>query len=538
MVRSKSLFVMALFLILSCVASCTDEDWAAFEPKTQNSPVIWEPGETWAEPNEFQLTAGLWPGTQYARASGVVTFRTASGPLTWCSASLIGSRKIATAHHCVGHLGWGGEVGFSPSFFDGKLNPAVRSQSNLSSIETGLQALGFRGVALTQAAHEIHESNNNEGNWHCFYDGQDGTSDVAYLLCDPKVLYDQSGIAHYIFPGDVFGYMDTKSEQPINDTPLYALTVNQKSGTANRKLLLSPNGKVQNRGATSCIPGYTNCTSQQGADTLPGSSGGAFLTLDDHMLFGVNSGSSSGNDRTPRCHGNHCLDHRGIVARVSGAVHENSHLSPLDSISSTPNTSYTSRLASSSQTRYDSRCANDEVMIGIIGAANSGFLNTTTVLNTLGSVCSRMIPGLGFQFGNDTYVQVRGGSQTSYYQTPSSTSNNRESLNRYRNTIPYSTWLVILPAILPQNTFLCPAGTALFKITGIIDNGTMVAIQSFGCRSQTSGDITLDIPSNALGNSLSPTTVTRSCGSNRVAMGKYQWVGTRIEDIQLACRDW
>src|SRR5690625_7506456 len=94
-----------------------------------------------------------------------------------------------------------------------------------------------------------------------------------------------------LYPGDLFGHLDPLATNPGNDVPVYYLTVNRRLSDSNpRRILLSPNGRVQNRGATPCASGYSShCTGTQGADLLPGSAGCAVLLRSSNKVCAVTS---------------------------------------------------------------------------------------------------------------------------------------------------------------------------------------------------------------------------------------------------------
>lgn len=533
--KNKFFSISLVMLTLACDSMDPDSGQIVFN----EFPAIWTPGETWRSPNSFVLDSSLWPGTQYARAAGVINYETVSGR-NWCSASLIGSGKIVTALHCVDHLAPTATIGFTPSFLTGTATPWGLIRSDSTSTQIGLESLGFRGSALSTGMLLAREVNSERAEWICRDRSVDTGRDVAYFQCDLKIINETNTGSQLILPGDIYGWMDISASVPKNTEGTYALTANRIDTEENTRTLLSPNGVITKSPPFSCSVGgtsYSGCVNNQGADILPGSSGGAFLSLSDHKIYGVASGTSS-TSRTPVCWGtSSCASNRNIVAAFSSMASDNRHLDLPNELGTSPTVTYTTRFATSSGSTYNARCKNDEAMIGVTGSYISPFFSSQKYLNSLGSICAPMSywPAL---INGATYVQT-GGSSTAGAPTPVYTATAREALNRYRNTNPAGTAVVFIPALLPTREFRCPATSAVYKITAEVEGSTVVGIRSIGCRRVSGSDFDLDVLDTSLGRANGPPTlVTRTCPAGRIAIGHTQWIDSRVEDLQLACRTW
>lgn len=536
---------VTLFVLVAVTVGCSDDGGLRGDADVVESSAIWEPGESWKPPSKFLSHPDYWAATQYARAAGVIMYPLAGGGWNWCSAALIGSYKVVTADHCVEHLDLGTGVGFTPAFYDGLNIPLFTPVSDLKVTEIGMIAFGLRGSALSNAIQDARAHTMSRGTWTCYYAGQDGTRDVAYLTCDGLPLLDQNNRINVIGPGDVYGFLDVKIESPGNDIPVYTLSVNALANSpAQKHLLLSPNGKVQNRGSTTCanLPwtSYTNCTAVQGMDILPGSSGGAVFTRDDNRVFAIVNGTSS-TSRNPVCAGNKnpCLKNLEKVSRMSAQAFEDANIDPLTSLSSPPSVSTSSRHASSTGIQFNARCADDEAMIGLIGGWSSPFLSGERQLSSLGSVCAPVFSNFGVLYQGDTYVQSGGASNVTDGGTGVYSSGERILLNRYRNTVSTTTWVAFLPVRMPQTVALCSGGTAIYRVDAFVESGVVRGIKAVGCRDDSGASYMLDIPNTGLGSGTSASSVvSRSCSGKRVAIGHFQWIESTVEDIQLICREW
>lgn len=147
--RTKNLFLCmgsVLFLLAGC------EEYTSGEEIIQSvAPAIWDPGETWNAPSTFGLDTDLWPATQYARAAGIITIPSTGSLRGWCSASIIGTNRIATAEHCLANTSMLSNVGFTPSIFTEFSNVPLGVRSDVASARRGLESIGFRGTALDDA---------------------------------------------------------------------------------------------------------------------------------------------------------------------------------------------------------------------------------------------------------------------------------------------------------------------------------------------------------------------------------------------------
>src|SRR5699024_7842162 len=168
----------------------------------------------------------------------------------------------------------------------------------------------------------------------------------------------------------------------------------KNSSSSPRRVLLSPNGRVQNRGATPCASGYSShCTGTQGADLLPGSSGGAVLLGESNKVFGVSSSHrwSGGGDtysRTPRCHtGFFCWPNKNMFARFTSKVYDGLYYDPISNLTATNAYNTTAMVGVGGDVHQALSCANDEAVVGIIGSAYVDEATNDKRLGNLGVIC-------------------------------------------------------------------------------------------------------------------------------------------------------
>lgn len=471
------------------------------------------------------------------------------GGFRGCSATLINGGHLATAHHCVEGADEFTEFSFVAAPFDSD------DESRQSLLREWLESMGFRGSSLDDAVDVVDTNNVPHGNWRCSLEEHDGSRDVAYLSCDPKVFYDQDSSLVMLFPGDIFGFADPIVNTPATGTDVTLLSANvtQEMLDADERgsvSLISPNGYAQNSGSLSCNYGpglsYSGCVGAQGNDSLSGSSGGLMLLRESHLAYGVHSGSrwlgSVAPGRNPVPHvGSQYNDNKNLVAPFSSLVLTYANEVYPGGMGSVPATGVTQPFAAMTSSFHSARCLDSEAMAGLIGTAVIPELfGSESRLGVLGSVCNDLYQFFGAKWFRGMYVQTPGAADTAYFATPSRTSTERMGLYRYLNTVVSKIVVLIFPLPQRQNLFMCPGNRAVYRVTAAVDDGKIVAITSFGCRSNDSmPDLEIDVPGNQLGNTTSTSTmVTRSCAANRVAMGMNIYADGLTTDMRLLCRDW
>lgn len=518
----------------------------------ERQPLIYEPGESWGPVDEFIADDEYWPATQYASASGILRVRFPNGGGSGCSATLINGAYLVTAHHCVAGADELTEFSFIAAPFDSD------HESRQSLLRERLEAMGFRGAALDDAVDIVNTNDVPDlglGNWRCRLVEQDGDRDVAYLICDPKFFYDQDSSHVTLFPGDIFGFADPIVTAPTTGTDVTLTSANitqarYDAGESRSVSLISPNGYAQNNGSLSCDYGangtYSGCIGAQGVDFLPGSSGGLMLLRDDHLAYGVASGhswmSSTYPGRTPVPHiGSQYNNNKNLIAPFSSLVLTYANEVYTGHMGTVPATGITQPFGAMSNSLHSARCLDSEAMVGVVGTwVFPELFGTEARLGTLGSVCNNLYQGLGLKFFRGMYVQTPGAADTSYFATPPRASAERMELYRYLNTVVSKVVLFILPLPLRQQLFMCPGNRAVYRVTAAVEDGEILAITSLGCRSNDSQpDLEINIPGTRLGEGTSTSTlVTRSCSTNRVAMGMNIYADGRTTDMRLLCRDW
>lgn len=132
-----------------CVATlfgCT-EDGEKDVVREIDSANIYTPGETWDPPSAFAHLPEYWAGTQYARAVGNIGAQLNGQRHGNCSAVIIGTSKVATAHHCVppDYKTKGHQFTFTASTY---VNP---KKSSAAVVDEALISLGFRGASIVAA---------------------------------------------------------------------------------------------------------------------------------------------------------------------------------------------------------------------------------------------------------------------------------------------------------------------------------------------------------------------------------------------------
>lgn len=520
-----------------------------FEQGRAEAPLIYSPGETWDKIKTFSGASEYWSAVQYGKASGRLRYRDINdNNLYRCSATLIGDNTIVTADHCVVDA----DPAFGISFIPAPFESPLASSQGLLRIQ--LESLGFRGSALNNAIAEVNANSGSFGDWDCTVQQQDGTRDIAYLTCLGKFVLDQTGSSAALLPGNVFGFVDPKIISPATGTQVTLLSVNttQKMLDNNETaplLLLSPNGKVQNNGNTSCNYGpgmsYTGCGGVQGADALSGSSGGIMLRASDGYAYSVHSGSrwiyGQNPERTPVPYtGSAYYNNKNLVAPFSSTVFDYTDTGYVGTLSNNPSMTVTSSFGAQSGTRHIARCASDEALVGLVGSSVLPFLSTTLRLGALGSICNNIYPYLGLKSFRQMYVHTSGASDTGNVSTPSYTSSSRMQLYRYINTVPSIVVLFFIPIPQPQSFAMCPGARSIYSITAAVEDGNVRAVTSIGCRSMNINDpdIEVPIPKDRLGAVPTESTlVTKSCSGARVAMGLDIWVSDGTRDLRLYCRD-
>lgn len=338
----------------------------------------------------------------------------------------------------------------------------------------------------------------------------------------------------------MFGFIDVGVFSPPNDQSVFALTVNSRL-MAGSKTLLSPGGRVQNRGSTTCADGYTGCVGVQGTDTLEGSSGGAVFTTSDTMAYGVLNGSRTlgATGRTPKCHtGFLCWPNKELIARFSSKVFTDQFWDVSSSLSAVSSITYTAFAGSQSGHYLNQSCGAQEAMTGFVGS-RVGPVGLSS-LGTLGSVCSPLNGGLlagAYGFWTHGFVQTTGARDTRFISTPIFSSADRVSLNRYIRTVWTSRTLAPVSSTMePLSVLRCPSGMAVYAVSTRLKDNEVHAITSIGCRGIVGEDVEISIDRSQLGDSISTTHKRLECGADRIAFGHAQRVDERVTDLRLNCR--
>lgn len=500
--------------------------------------VIFTPGETWAGPSQFSNDENHRSGVSYAMATANITTGTGL-----CSAFLIGPSKLVTADHCLpknAPLDYEVKLGFG----------RVRNEGYLHLLTTLnlFYDLGYRGNAQVSLAVDFAR-NGVEEHWYCNLVDRDGNRDIAYFECPPKLVMGPSGSGYAVlYPGDLFGHLDPVATNPGNDVPVYYLTVNRRLSDSNpRRILLSPNGRVQNRGATPCASGYSShCTGTQGADLLPGSSGGAVLLRSSNKVFGVSSlhrwtGGGNSYSRTPRCHtGFLCWPNKNMFARFTAKVYEEQFLASISSL--TTHTSYTTTpmLGVGGSSYHELSCAANEAVVGLIGSTYTDSSTNEARLANLGVICGPVTGSpdtLAIWQSTNFFVQTGGSLDTKYYATPNATSNDRARWNRYRRTI-FSNQGSGSSYVKEQETLLCPPSMALTEIEVSVQSSRILAVSGIVCNSlqgDSTTKVTMNPRSRSFGRASGEASMI-SCSTGRVSSGMNVWTHPYTSRMQLRCR--
>lgn len=507
------------FFVAAMLGGCVDGNFGSADDggvSTSEQPIIFTPGEQWNGPSAFKHAERYASGASYAPAVARIP---------GCSAFLVGTSRLVTADHC---LPPNAPIGYEIKASFGRIGNS--ESTDALYVMNALTTLGYRGVSILAMANSL-SGTSVDAMWACTLESRDGGRDVAYFDCEPKLIDAPQGGMALLYPSDLFGYLDPVATNPGNDTPVYFLTTNRRlEDSAPIRTLLSPYGRVQNRGATPCADGYSShCTGTQGADILKGSSGGAVLLENVNRVFGVASSSrwvnvGGGGPRTPYCHTNFpCWPNKNMFARFSSKVFEDQFAEPISTLSVVSSYSVTVSVGSAGTSFQNLGCISDEAAIGLMG---SSYIDPETNQRRLGNiavVCSPVahVLGLGLWQTSNAFVQTAGSLDTAYASTPAASSSERSRWNRYRHTV-LSNAATGGDATQRQHSVLCPPGMAISSIeVSVVGNGVH-AIKSIVCDERerdTSTSVRLSIGNKALGDSTVGVISSLSCSANRLSFG-------------------
>ena len=524
--------------------------------RTGANPLIWNPGQTWNTYDDWLENSSetLRITSVYAPAHAHVfvwdRYRNESND-SWCSGGMVSRQIYATAEHC----------------HPGRQTVGIRfdPEADTFSVRARLARLGVGNppgtivtndnlTAATRAALEP---------WLCdlALENVSGGRDIEYYRCDPKPMSFVDGETHLVYPGDVFGYFDTTHYHPEPNQWIHSLSWNFRftESTGLRRILLSPNGHKHRAETVGCAASplegesgsWSECRAVQRNDMRKNSSGGPVFRNSSHLVWalhqghqtdeGVNGAHLSGQ---AVCHGTSgsCNRNYHTVSPITSGLESNKWSTRQNVLSSSPTWTTSGTLGFSTGTAVSLHCANDEAMIGIVGAQMAlGWESTRPIhLANLAAICAP-IPGNAEHNLDHAYAQAAGVFANDFEATPGPTSSDRVRFNRYR-----ATRLTLEESdqtlTLQQTWQMCPAGMAVSAIESVFRSGVLAHIPAITCRPyqsgvSSSGDVRVSIPTSTMGHMvLGAPSYNISCPSNSIAAGLNLRVGWLIDNYGLRCR--
>jgi hypothetical protein len=503
----------------------------AAETLTSEQFLIWRPSETWDSAASFRASLQVLRARAANYGYSVVSFLNDDG---WaCSGGLISRSRLVTAEHC------NGGPAISPLFL-------VNDGLGLEIAEQRFRDLGFRPGTLTETA---AVQSLTPGFWNCNNPQVDGTRDLVYYFCGERQFEAQPGYFVSLHPGEIFGHLDIQVGAPDNLSGVIGLTVNGRDGWPKQQVMLSPNGVRYTGLAQGCSPGYTNCASTQGDDTLGGSSGGVSVLSANTRTWGVANGHSyaSGPDpvRTPMCWtGNtggatNCAVNRNTWTTFTSLTAQLQYTPSYTSIAAAPRFDATSALGGSGGSPITHDCEFTDAMIGIVASVYADPWNpgTPVVLGNFGAVCAPVLNSSPNYLQLD-YATVR--TATSYdtdFQWSVDGGTYPPRLNRYISTILSDMGPTL--AFSRQQLFVCPSGYAVAAIGGLTKFGVVRRLSSVTCRDvfpPYGADIFYSTDGRMGSTEIGSTFGSSSCPSGTFAAGASVRAGWFTDQIRLRCR--
>ena len=484
------------------------------EFRATESYLLWVNSTDWNYGWNYQTSTTYSAGEKYSFAIGQTP---------GCSGFMINSFDYVTAHHCSPNATFGTII--QPLF-----GLTTQDTTSLPRLRERLLMLGVGDAFIDDAAADL------AGRWTCRYLSRPGSRDILVFMCDPKVIQISQSIQATLYPGDVWGHMDLTTSNPGSGEDVYALSVNRRVAAEELRTLLSPSGEVVTGNDACSETYYTSCVAQQGADWVPGSSGGAMLERDSDRVYGVIQGERYCNDLgTYTARDQNWLCNRNLISRVASGM----EIIPGTSgtISAPSATSYSTLHGGTGGSLSYPSCNVNEALSGVVlSTYDDNYNSGATSIGLLGAVCSPVHSNL--LRWDHLFVQSPGSYDTNFATTPASSDPGRVRLNRFVNTVDCSgeAPFTHIP-VYDLQWEVCPNPFAVAAITGRHKYGKVMRIDTVTCRHTSNSsipDLVVDVEAGDI--ETGATSFTTSCSSGSYANGLRLRVGWFLDAVSLRCR--